>query len=156
MALVHPVSPHAGAYYLHGRQLGYTDPRLAALRDHRDPRLLAARLHDAHPRRRQPAPADDVGRELAHYSLYIEARHCKDGILDGGYTLLRLGPYTQTRHAQCDYDRLTAALDGHETTLVPGHRVCVRFGPFDVSDHQLFTDPYEADAVALLDAAVAR
>ncbi|MFE9404796.1 hypothetical protein ACFYNY_24025 [Streptomyces sp. NPDC006530] len=38
---------------------------------------------------------------------------------------------------------------------MPGHRVCVRFGPFDVSNHQLLADPYEADAVALLDAAVA-
>ncbi|WP_310727903.1 hypothetical protein [Streptomyces sp. N2A] len=38
---------------------------------------------------------------------------------------------------------------------MPGHRVSARFGPFDVSDHQLFADPYEADAVALLNAAVA-
>ncbi|MFJ8159081.1 hypothetical protein [Streptomyces sp. NPDC094468] len=38
---------------------------------------------------------------------------------------------------------------------MPGHRVSVRYAPLDVSDHQLFADPYEADAVALLDAAVA-
>jgi hypothetical protein len=82
-----------------------------------------------------PLP-DDVGMEPAHYALYIEARK-RDGSRDG-YTLLRVGPYTQTRHAQ-----------------QPGHRVSVRYAPFDVSDHQLFTDPYEADAVALLDAAVA-
>jgi hypothetical protein len=30
----------------------------------------------------------------------------------------------------------------------------VRYEPFDASDHQLFTDPYEADAAALLDAAI--
>ncbi|MEU5443646.1 hypothetical protein [Streptomyces griseofuscus] len=93
-----------------------------------------------------PLP-DDVGMAPAHYALYIEARK-RDGSLDG-YTLLRLGPYTQTRHAQQDYDRLTAALDGRETTLAPGFRVSVRFGPFDLSDHKLFADPYEADAVAL-------
>lgn len=33
--------------------------------------------------------------------------------------------------------------------------IAVRVGPFNVSDHQLFADPYEANAVALLDAAVA-
>ncbi|MFD4610443.1 hypothetical protein ACFWOT_20620 [Streptomyces sp. NPDC058440] len=38
---------------------------------------------------------------------------------------------------------------------MPGYRVGARRAPFDVSDHQLFADPYEADAVALLDAAVA-
>ncbi|WP_277348552.1 hypothetical protein [Streptomyces sp. C1-2] len=37
---------------------------------------------------------------------------------------------------------------------MPGHRVSVRYAPFDVSDHQLFTDPYEVDAVTLLDAAI--
>lgn len=91
--------------------------------------------------------------EPAHYALYIEARK-RDGSRDG-YTLLRLGPYTQIRHAQQDHDRITTALEGRETTLVPGHRVSARFGPFDVSDHRLFADPYEADAVALLEAAVA-
>nr|BFD88330.1 hypothetical protein StreXyl84_77310 [Streptomyces sp. Xyl84] len=43
----------------------------------------------------------------------------------------------------------------HFGPLVLGHRVSVRYAPFDVSDHQLFADPYEADAVTLLDAAVA-
>ncbi|MFJ2701098.1 hypothetical protein ACIO5Z_33325 [Streptomyces rochei] len=91
---------------------------------------------------------DDVGMDPAHYALYIEARRRDDS--RHGFTLLRLGPYTQTRHAQQDYDRIAAALDGRETTLVPGHRVCARFAPFDVSDHRLFADPYDADAVALL------
>ncbi|MFH8993116.1 hypothetical protein [Streptomyces sp. NPDC017940] len=96
---------------------------------------------------------DDIGMNPAHYALYIEA-HKRDGGRDG-YTLLRVGPYTQTRHARQDHDRITAALDGRETTLVPGHRIRVRYAPFDVNDHQLFADPYEADALALLDAAVA-
>ncbi|WP_051856983.1 hypothetical protein [Streptomyces sp. NRRL S-1868] len=98
-----------------------------------------------------PLP-DDVGMEPAHYALYIEARK-RDDSLDGS-TLLRLGPYTQKRHAEQDYDRITAALDGRETTLLPGHRVSVRFGPLDVSDHQQFADPHEADAVLHLDAAM--
>ncbi|MEU3708361.1 hypothetical protein AB0E82_39495 [Streptomyces anulatus] len=96
---------------------------------------------------------DDVGMEPAHYALYIEARR-RDGSLDGR-TLLRLGPYTRTRHAEQDHDRLTAALDGQETTLIPGYRVAVRFGPLCVSDHQLFTAPSETDMVALLTDAVA-
>ncbi|MEU3602234.1 hypothetical protein ABZ714_26480 [Streptomyces sp. NPDC006798] len=64
-------------------------------------------------------------------------------------------PYTQTRHAQQDHDRLTAELAGRETTLVPGHRVSARVGPFDVRDHQLFADPYDTDITALLADALA-
>ncbi|MFD9606645.1 hypothetical protein [Streptomyces sp. NPDC059970] len=59
-----------------------------------------------------------------------------------------------TRHASQDADRLDSALEGRATTVVPGFTVTARPAPFDVSDHQLFTDPYEADAVALLAAAV--
>jgi hypothetical protein len=97
---------------------------------------------------------DDVGMEPAHYALYIEARKRDDS--RDGFTLLRLGPCTQTRHAQQDYDRLTAALDGWEATVVPGHRASVRYAPFDVSDHQLFVDPYGAEVAALRADAVAR
>ncbi|MFI0192042.1 hypothetical protein ACH4PW_31420 [Streptomyces sp. NPDC017082] len=152
VTLVHPDTPHAGAY-LHGRQLGYTDRgwlrcKTSAVLGFWQPGYAML----THAAAGLPLP-DDVGMDPAHYALYIEARR-RDDSLDG-FTLLRLGPYTQTRHAQQDYDRLTAALEGRETTLVPGHRVSVRFGPFDVSDHPMFADPYEADAVALLDAAVA-
>ncbi|MDT3728761.1 hypothetical protein ROS62_29380 [Streptomyces sp. DSM 41972] len=152
VALVHPDTPHASAY-LHGRQLGYTERgwlrcKTSAILGFWQPGYATL----THATAGLPLP-DDVGMEPAHYALYIEARK-RDDSLDG-YTLLRVGPYTQTRHAQQDYDRLTAALEGRQTTLVPGHRVSVRFGPFDVSDHPLFADPYEADAVALLDAAVA-
>lgn len=152
VALVHPDTPHASAY-LHGRQLGYTERgwlccKTSAVLGFWQPGYTML----THAAAGLPLP-DDVGMEAAHYALYIEARK-RDDSLDG-FTLLRLGPYTQTRHAQQDYDRITAALDGRETTHVPGHRVSARFGPFDVSDHQLFADPYEADAVALLDAAVA-
>ncbi|MFD4260730.1 hypothetical protein ACFWR9_24685 [Streptomyces sp. NPDC058534] len=152
VALVHPDTPHAAAY-LHGRQLGYTECgwlrcKTSTILGFWQPGYAML----THAAADLPLPAD-IGMELAHYALYIEARKCDDSL--DGYTLLRLGPYTQTRHAQQDYDRLTAALDGRETTISPGFRVTARFGPFDVSDHQLFADPYEADAVALLDAALA-
>ncbi|MEW2458839.1 hypothetical protein [Streptomyces albus] len=152
VALVHPDTPHASAY-LHGHQLGYTERgwlrcETAAILGFWQPGYAAL----THAAAGLPLP-DDVGMEPAHYALHIEARK-RDNSLDG-YTLLRLGPYTQTRHTQQDHDRLTAALDGRATTLVPGHRVSVRYAPFDVSNHQLFTDPYQADPVALQDAAVA-
>ncbi|MCO8303619.1 hypothetical protein [Streptomyces sp. RKCA744] len=152
VALVHPDTPHAGAY-LHGRQLGYTERgwlrcETTAILGLWQPGYAML----THAAAGLPLP-DDVGMDPAHYALYIEARRRDDS--RDGYTLLRLGPYTQTRHAQQDHDRITTALDGWETTLVPGHRVSVRYAPFDVSDHQLFADPYEADAVALLNAAVA-
>ncbi|MFF7903773.1 hypothetical protein ACFZCV_34200 [Streptomyces sp. NPDC007920] len=152
VALVHPDTPHAGAY-LHGRRLGYTERdwlrcETTAIIGFWQPGYAML----THAAAGLPLP-DDVGMAPAHYALYIEARRRDDS--RDGFTLLRLGSYTQTRHAQQDHDRLTAALDGRETTLVPGHRVSVRYAPFDVSDHQLFADPYEADAVALLDAAVA-
>ncbi|MGC9479062.1 hypothetical protein ACP4I1_33615 [Streptomyces sp. WG4] len=125
---------------------------MAALRDNEDPRRLEPGLRGPHPRRRRPRPARRRRHGPAHYALYIEARRRDDS--RDGFTLLRLGPYTQTRHAKQDYDRITAALDGRETTLVPGHRVSARFAPFDVSDHHLFADPYDADAVALLAATI--
>ncbi|MFJ8770270.1 hypothetical protein [Streptomyces clavifer] len=97
VALVHPAAPHAAAYR-NGRELGYTKhgwlrcPTGAILGiwqpGYETLTHAAANL---------PLP-DDVGMEPAHYALHIEARK-RDGSLDG-YTLLRLGPYTQTRHAQ--------------------------------------------------------
>ncbi|WP_424893268.1 hypothetical protein [Streptomyces sp. XH2] len=152
VALVHPGTPHAGAY-LHSRQLGYTERgwlrcKTSAILGFWQPGYVML----THAAAGLPLP-DDIGMEPAHYALYIEARKRDDS--RDGFTLLRLGPYTQTRHAEQDYDRLTAALDGQETTLMPGYRIDARYSPLDVSDHQLFADPYEVDAVALLDAAVA-
>ncbi|MFE6189129.1 hypothetical protein ACFQ6U_32370 [Streptomyces sp. NPDC056465] len=94
---------------------------------------------------------DDVGMQPAHYAVYVEARQADPR---QGYTLLRLGPYTQAQDASRDADRIDAALEGRATTVRPGFRVVARPGPFNVSDHQLFTDPYEADALVLLAAAV--
>ncbi|MFK8851763.1 hypothetical protein [Streptomyces sp. Ac-502] len=152
MALVHPDTPYAGAY-LHRRQLGYTER--GWLRCETTAIIGAWQPGYAmltHAAAGLPLPAD-VGMAPAHYALYIEARR-RDERRDG-YTLLRLGPYTQIRHAQQDHDRIAAALDGCETSLAPGFRISTRFGPLDVSAYKLFADPYEADAVALLDAAVA-
>ncbi|MFD8902674.1 hypothetical protein [Streptomyces ardesiacus] len=148
VALVHPDTPHASAY-LHGRQLGYTERgwlrcETSAILGFWQPGYAML----THAAANLPLP-DDVGMTPAHYALYTEVRR-RDDSRDGS-TVLRLGPYTQTRHAQQDHDRITAALAGRETTLVPGHRVSVRYAPFDVSDHQMFADPYKADAVALLD-----
>ncbi|MCT9094177.1 hypothetical protein N4G70_35855 [Streptomyces sp. ASQP_92] len=151
VALVHPDTPHA-AGYLHGRRLGYTERGWLRC----DTSAILGVWQPGYAMLTHAAAnfslPDDVGMELAHYALYIEARK-RDDSLDG-YTLLRLGPYTQTRHAQQDYDRLTATLEGRETTAVPGFRVSARYAPFDVSDYQLFADPYGGDAVALLAAAI--
>ncbi|MFF0629777.1 hypothetical protein [Streptomyces sp. NPDC004296] len=151
VALIHPDTPHAAAY-LHGRQLGYTERgwlrcETTAILGFWQPSYAML----THAAAGLPLP-DDVGMDPAHYALYLEARKRDDS--HDGFTLLRLGPYTQTRHAQQDYDRLTAALDGRETTVMPGFRVSARYAPFDVSDHQLFADPHEADAVALLNTAL--
>jgi hypothetical protein len=48
-----------------------------------------------------PLP-DDVGMAPAHYSAHVEARRSDNT----GYTLLRLGPYTQTWLASRDADRM--------------------------------------------------
>jgi hypothetical protein len=153
VALVHPGAPHAAAY-LHGCQLGYAERgwlrcETTAILGVWQPGYAML----THASAGLPLP-DDLGMEPAHYALHIEARRHDDS--PDGYTLLRLGPYTQTRHAQQDHDRLTAALDGRETTLVPGFRVSARYAPFVALEHQRFADPYEADAVALLAATVAR
>ncbi|MFC7924514.1 hypothetical protein [Streptomyces cinereoruber] len=93
---------------------------------------------------------DDTGMTPAHYAVLVDARK-PDGT---GYTVLRLGPYTQTGHTSRDADRLTAALDAREAVLVPGFTLTVRPAPYDADDHAKYHDPYEADAVALLTAAV--
>lgn len=97
-----------------------------------------------------PLP-DDVGMDPAHYSVHVEARRA-DGT---GYTLLRLGPYTQTWLASRDADRLNTELAGKAATVVPGFTVAAKDAPFDVSDHDSYADPYDADVAALLADALA-
>ncbi|MFF5131060.1 hypothetical protein ACFY41_29570 [Streptomyces syringium] len=93
---------------------------------------------------------DDVGMAPANYGVLVETRK-PDG---KRYTLLRLGPYTQAGHAARDADRLTSVLQGRAASVVPGFAVTARNAPFDVSDHERFIAPDDADAVALLAAAV--
>ncbi|MHB0895812.1 hypothetical protein [Streptomyces sundarbansensis] len=152
VTLVHPDTPYGGAS-LPGRQFGY--PGRDWLRC--PTTSIVGFWQPGHTQLTHAANGlhlpDDIGMAPALYALYIEARKRDDS--QGGHTLLRLSPYTQTRHAQQDGDRLIAALDGRDTILAPGYRITMRFGPLCVSDHQLFTDPYETDVVALLNAAVA-
>ncbi|MFE4258244.1 hypothetical protein [Streptomyces sp. NPDC056883] len=152
VALVHPDTPNAVAY-LSGRHLGYTERGWLRC----DTTTILGTWQPGyalltHAAANLPLP-DDIGMHPAHYALHVEARKHDDAL--AGHTLLRLGPYTQTRHAQQDLDRIAATLEGRETIAAPGFRVAAKLGPFDVRDHQLFADPYEADAVALLDAALA-
>ncbi|MGW4995437.1 hypothetical protein ACWEQ3_49115 [Streptomyces mirabilis] len=150
VALVHPDTPHATAY-LHGHQLGYTgkgwlrcetnaiigvwNPAFAVLTH------AAAGLN----------LPDDVGMQPANYAIHVEARR-QDNT---GYTLLRLGPYTQTWLASRDADCLNTELAGKAATVIPGFTVTAKGAPFDVSDHESYADSYEADVTALLADAVA-
>ncbi|MDQ1022439.1 hypothetical protein QF035_000021 [Streptomyces umbrinus] len=95
---------------------------------------------------------DDVGMAPALYGVHVEARRKNNR----GYILLRLGPYTQARHTDRDVDRLSAHLEGKADTVLPGFTLTVKGAVFDVSDHLAYCDPYEADALALLAAAVGR
>ncbi|MFJ3176391.1 hypothetical protein ACIPJK_37280 [Streptomyces roseus] len=90
----------------------------------------------------QPLP-DDIGMPPAHYGVHVEARR-PDGT---GYTLLRLGPYTQTWLASHHADRLNHELEGKATTIVPGCTATAKSAPFDVSDHESYSDPYAIDTV---------
>ncbi|MFD3920197.1 hypothetical protein [Streptomyces sp. NPDC058595] len=144
VTLVHPNTPHA-AYAFRYSSEGWLRCETATILGVWNPAYTPL----THAAAGLDLP-DDTGMTPAHYALYVEARKRDDSL--GGFTLLRLGPYTQTRHAQKDHDQLTAALDGKETTFLPGFRVSVRYAPFDVSVHQLFVDPYAADTVTALEA----
>ncbi|MER7119116.1 hypothetical protein ACWCY1_10275 [Streptomyces goshikiensis] len=150
VALVHPDTPHAAAYF-HGRQLGYTDRgwlrcETAAILGAWQP-AYAMLTHAA---ANLPLP-DDVGLEPAHYGVHVEARRT-DGT---GHTLLRLGPYTQTWLASRDADRLNTELAGQAAAVIPGCTVTARDVPFNVSDHDNYADPYDVDVAALLADALA-
>nr|MDT0521319.1 hypothetical protein [Streptomyces sp. DSM 41633] len=150
VALVHPDTPH-GAAYLHGRQLGYTDRgwlrcETTAILGSWQP-AYAMLTHVA---ANLPLP-DDVGMAPAHYGVHVEARR-HDG---PGYTLLRLGPYPQTWLASREADRLNTELAGRAALVIPGFTVTARNAAFDVNNHDSYTDPHGADAIALLAAAIA-
>ncbi|MFE4825240.1 hypothetical protein ACFRFU_54980 [Streptomyces sp. NPDC056704] len=146
VALQHP----GGSYTPYGaryRKLGWlrceTDKILGAWNPAYEPLTHAAADLDL---------PDDVGMAPANYGVHVEARR-NDAT---GYTLLRLGPYFQTWLASRDADRLNTELAGKAATVVPGFTVTAKAAPFDVSDHESYSDPYKTDAAALLAAAIAR
>ncbi|MFJ9380387.1 hypothetical protein [Streptomyces sp. NPDC101455] len=94
----------------------------------------------------------DVGMAPANYGVHVEARRPDNT----GYTVLRLGPYTQTWFASHDAERLNNELAGKAATVLPGFTVVAKAAPFHVSDHEAYDDPYATDPTALLDAAIAR
>ncbi|MEV5080396.1 hypothetical protein ACIQFZ_41430 [Streptomyces sp. NPDC093064] len=150
VALVHTDIPHAAAY-LHGHQLGYTSK--GWLRCETNAILgvwQPAYAMLTHAAAGLPLP-DDVGMAPAHYGVHVEARRSNGT----GYTLLRLGPYTQTWLASRDADRLNTELEGRAATAIPGCTVTAKDAPFDVSDHESYADPHGADVAALLADAVA-
>lgn len=150
VALVHPDTPHAAAY-LHGRQLRYTER--GWLRCQTNSILGAWQPGYAmltHATAGLPLP-DDVGMEPAHYGVHVEARRSDNT----GFTLLRLGPYTQTWLASRDADRINTELEGQAATVIPGFAVTAKEAPFHVSDHESYADPYGADIAALLADAIA-
>ncbi|MFJ8017426.1 hypothetical protein [Streptomyces sp. NPDC096339] len=150
VALVHPDTPHAAAY-LHGHQLGYTDRgwlrcETTAILGVWQPayRMLT------HVEAGLYIP-DDIGMAPAHYSVDIEAREPNGS----GFTLLRLGPYTQASLATRDADSLNIELDGQAATAVPGFTVTATTAPFDINDHENYSNPYRTDVAELLAAALA-
>ncbi|WP_264926923.1 hypothetical protein [Streptomyces sp. A012304] len=150
IALVHPDTPHAAAYR-HGRQLGYTDRgwlrcETTAILGLWQP-AYAMLTHAA---ANLPLP-DDAGMGPAHYGVHVEARRA-DGT---GYTLLRLGPYTQTWLASRDADLLNTELEGRAALVIPGFTVTAKDAVFHVSDHDTYADPHGADVTALLADALA-
>ncbi|WP_069772183.1 hypothetical protein [Streptomyces sp. LUP30] len=150
VALVHPDTPHAAAY-LHGHQLGYTNRgwlrcETTAILGIWQP-AYAMLTHAA---ANLPLP-DDVGMAPAHYGVHVEARRSDNT----GYTLLRLGPYTQTWLASRDADRLNTELEGRAATAIPGFTVTAKDAVFHVSDHESYADPHDTDIIALLADAIA-
>ncbi|MEW1552264.1 hypothetical protein [Streptomyces tsukubensis] len=148
VALVHPDTPHAAAY-LHGHQLGYTGKgwlrcETTAILGTWQPAYTMLTHADAN----LPLPTD-LGMDPAHYAVHIEARH-PDG---ASRALLRLGPYTQTRHATRAASRINAELE-RNATGVPSRTVTAKTAPFNVNDHDKYADLH-ADATALQAAAAA-
>lgn len=150
VALVHPDTPNAAAQ-LHGHQLGYTSKGWLRCET---ATILGVWESAYTPLTHASAGLnlpDDIGMAPAHYGVHVEARR-DDGT---SYTLLRFGPYTQTWLASHDADRLNTGLEGRAATIIPGFTVTAKGAPFDVSDHENYSDPYEADVAVLLAAAVA-
>lgn len=150
VALVHPDTPHAAAY-LHGTSSATpTEAGCAARRARSSASGSRPTRCSATPPQACPSPTTSAWPP-AHYGVHVEARRADNT----GHTLLRLGPYTQTWLASHDADRLNTELEGKAATVIPGFTVTAKDASFDVSDHESYADPYEADVAALLADAVA-
>ncbi|MEU9031480.1 hypothetical protein AB0D46_28985 [Streptomyces sp. NPDC048383] len=145
VALVHPGTPHAAAYAHRYTRKGWLRCETTAILGLWQPAYTAL----SHAASGLDLP-DDVGMSPAHYGVDVEARQA-DG---SGFTLLRLGPYSQTRLASRDADRLTTELDGQEATVVPGFTVTAASARFDFDDHENYSDPCRSDITELLAAAL--
>ncbi|MFI6731104.1 hypothetical protein NRF20_01295 [Streptomyces sp. R-74717] len=145
VALIHPETPHAAAYAHRYTSKGWLRCETATILGV----WQSAYAMLTHAAAGLDLPVD-VGMAPANCGVHVEARHSGGT----GYTLLRLGPYTQARHAEHDAARLNTALEDRADTVVPGFTVRAVGALFDVSDHESYSDPYEADATALLAAAV--
>ncbi|MFD9574155.1 hypothetical protein ACFWBI_30535 [Streptomyces sp. NPDC059982] len=137
--------------YLHGRQLGYTDRGWLRC----ETTMILGAWQPAyamltHAAANRPLP-DDLGMSPTHYGVHIEARQ-PDG---ASYTLLRLGPYSQTWLASRDADRLNTELTGRAALVFPGFTVTVEEATFDVSDHDSYINPHGNDVTVLLAMVVA-
>ncbi|MEU6211807.1 hypothetical protein ABZ891_18080 [Streptomyces sp. NPDC047023] len=145
VTLLYPDAPN-GAAHRHGHDLGCTGRgwlrcEITAIPGAWQPPYTMLTQAAAN----LPLP-DGIGLDHAHYAVRVEA-----GGPDGsGYTLLRLGPYSQTWLASRDADQLTTELAGHAATAIPGYPVTAQDTAFSVSDHASYTDPYGADVTALL------
>ncbi|MFF0094614.1 hypothetical protein ACFYSF_32310 [Streptomyces canus] len=57
--------------------------------------------------------------------------------------------------ASHDADRLNTELAGRAATVLRGFTLTAKDAPFHVSEHESYTDPYDADFAGLLAAAIA-
>ncbi|MFI5752996.1 hypothetical protein ACIBBE_46010 [Streptomyces sp. NPDC051644] len=96
VALVHPDTPHAAAYAHRSTSKGRLRCETNTILGVWNP-AYAMLTHAA----AGPGLPADVGMAPANYGVHVEVRR-PDGT---GYTLLRLGPYTQVRHADRDAAR---------------------------------------------------
>ncbi|MFF3015525.1 hypothetical protein [Streptomyces sp. NPDC057939] len=145
VALVHPNTPHTP--YDRWYNTGWLRCATATILGRWQPAYTAL----SHAAAGLDLP-DDVGMSPAHYSVDVHAREPEGS----SFTLLRLGPYSQTRIASRDADRLNTELQDRAATLLPGFTVTATSAPFDFDDRENYIDPYRTDVTVLLAAAVVR
>ncbi|MFF6946321.1 hypothetical protein [Streptomyces lavendulae] len=146
VALVHPDTPHAAAYAHRYTRRGWLRCETTGILDLWRPAYTAL----THAAAGLDLPVD-VGMPAAHYGVDVQARQ-SDG---SGFTVLRLGPYSQTRHTSRDADRLTAELEEQAAVIAPGFTVTATSAAFDFGDREAYRDPYGTELKLLLASALA-